>query len=602
MLILKRLKWSNCFSYGDNNELNLAAAPLTQLVGANGAGKTSISLMIQEILYGKNSKNIKKQDITNNKSGKKGYSICLFFEKDGIDYSVHLTRTTSLKFKLYRGEEDISSHTSLNTYKTLAEIIGIDDFKVFCQLIYQHSTDSLDFLTATDTNRKKFLISLLQLERYTELHEHFKDKAKVLSSDISSLEGGISTVESWIDNHKDMDFMKRELLEVPEVDPNLSLKINKLEQDILNINSINKKIVTNNGYKKSLSEISSDYYLRSAPQPPTVSSNDLKNKITVLSHDAHRIESKIKKLAAASGTCPECLQEIDETTVRGMLQDESDKLNHLRKEISKLSHLQHEALEREREIRKHEHQNSEFVRLNQLIDNSLPSETLDKNNLNQELNQLKRELTQQQLAANEVEKENIKIAQHNSKVDVVKEQLDKMKEKLHEENVKLVEKENLSYIIELLKKTFSTNGLVSYKIESSVKELEKKINKYLADLTYFQIYFKLSGEKLNIEVLDDIGNVTSMSNLSSGERARVNLATLLGIRSILSSLTNTKINLLFLDEITGSLDAEGKEKFTEILLNENLNTFFVSHEWTHPLVPQIHIVKEHHISRIENGR
>jgi len=58
---------------------------------------------------------------------------------------------------------------------------------------------------------------------------------------------------------------------------------------------------------------------------------------------------------------------------------------------------------------------------------------------------------------------------------------------------------------------------------------------------------------------------------------------------------------LFLDELTGSLDAEGKEKFTEILLQENLNTFFVSHEWTHPLVPQIHIVKEQHISRIENG-
>ena len=86
-----------------------------------------------------------------------------------------MTRNANLKFKLYRGEEDISSHTSLNTYKTLASIIGVEDFKVFCQLIYQHSTDSLDFLTATDTNRKKFLISLLQLERYTELHEHFKD-------------------------------------------------------------------------------------------------------------------------------------------------------------------------------------------------------------------------------------------------------------------------------------------------------------------------------------------------------------------------------------------------------------------------------------------
>ena len=347
-----------------------------------------------------------------------------------------------------------------------------------------------------------------------------------------------------------MDFMKRELLEVPEIDSNLNIKINKLEQDILNINSINKKIVTNNSYKKSLNEISSDYYLKNPPAPPSISSNELKDKMNVLSHDAHRVEAKIRKLKAAQGTCPECLQEVDEATVESMRSEEEKILFNLRKEVGKLKKLYDEALEREKEIRKHKHQNSEFIRLNQLVDNSLPAQTLDKGELTSEVTKLKRELTQQQLAVNEVEKENIKIAQHNSKVDVIKEQLDKMKEKLHEENVKLTEKENLSYVIELLKKTFSTNGLVSYKIESSVKELEKRINKYLADLTYFQIYFKLVGEKLNIEVLDDIGNITSISNLSSGERARVNLATLLGIRSILSSLTNTKINLLFLDDFS----------------------------------------------------
>jgi DNA repair exonuclease SbcCD ATPase subunit len=175
-----------------------------------------------------------------------------------------------------------------------------------------------------------------------------------------------------------------------------------------------------------------------------------------------------------------------------------------------------------------------------------------------------------------------------------------MKEDLKEKDIKLIEKENLNNILELLKKTFSTNGLVSYKIESSVKELEKKINEYLSELTYFQIYFKLSGEKLNIEVVDDIGNVTSISNLSSGERARVNIATILAIRNILSSLTSTKINLLFLDEVVGVIDTEGKEKLAEILLQENLNTFIVSHDWTHPLIPRINIIKEHHISRIEN--
>jgi DNA repair exonuclease SbcCD ATPase subunit len=601
MLTLKRLKWSNCFSYGDNNVLELDSAPLTQLIGANGAGKTSIALMIQEILYGKNSKNIKKQDIVNNKSGKKGYFICLFFEKDGVDYSVHLTRTSNLKFKLYRGEEDISSHTSINTYKSLAEIIGIDDFKVFCQLIYQHSTDSLEFLTATDTNRKKFLISLLQLERYTELHEHFKDKVRVLSGDISTLEGGVNTIKSWIEHNENMDFVKRDILVVPEIDKSLISKISNLEKDITNINSINRKIVINNQHKSALNKLDSKYYLEAAPAPPGISSNDIKSKISVLEHDTARIKKLISKIKETEGTCQACYQDIDEDKKVLMLQEQEDLLREINKKYREEKEEFEEVFQLENEIRKHKKIKEEFIKFNQLIDKSLPAQTLDKNQLQSEVEKFKRELKTSESLAKSIEEENRKIAAHNSKVDVVKDQLEKMKKDLHEKTVSLVEKENLSYILELLKKTFSTNGLVSYKIESSVKELEKTINKYLAELTYFQIYFKLAGEKLNIEVVDDVGNVTSMSNLSSGEKARVNLATLLGIRNILSSLTNTKINLLFLDELTGSLDAEGKEKFTEILLQENLNTFFVSHEWTHPLVPQIHIVKEQHISRIENG-
>ena len=159
MLTLKKLKWSNCFSYGDNNEIDFDKEPLTQLVGSNGAGKTSISLLLQEILYGKNIKNIKKQDITNNKTDKVGYWINLEFTKNGINYEIDLNRKSNLKLKLLQDGVDISSHTSLNTYKSINEIVGVADFKVFCQLIYQHSTDSLDFLTATDTNRKKFLIN-----------------------------------------------------------------------------------------------------------------------------------------------------------------------------------------------------------------------------------------------------------------------------------------------------------------------------------------------------------------------------------------------------------------------------------------------------------
>jgi len=36
-------------------------------------------------------------------------------------------------------------------------------------------------------------------------------------------------------------------------------------------------------------------------------------------------------------------------------------------------------------------------------------------------------------------------------------------------------------------------------------------------------------------------------------------------------------------------------------LEEQLNTFMVSHEWEHPLIEKIYINKENNISRIEHG-
>ena len=87
MITLKQLKWSNCFSYGSDNELLLNENTVTQIIGTNGMGKSSIPLIIEEILYNKNSKGIKKADIPN-RYVNDGYSIFLSFEKDGSDYSI----------------------------------------------------------------------------------------------------------------------------------------------------------------------------------------------------------------------------------------------------------------------------------------------------------------------------------------------------------------------------------------------------------------------------------------------------------------------------------------------------------------------------------
>ena len=155
--------------------------------------------------------------------------------------------------------------------------------------------------------------------------------------------------------------------------------------------------------------------------------------------------------------------------------------------------------------------------------------------------------------------------------------------------------------LEVLKKAFSTNGLIAYKIENLVKELEELVNTYLGELSdgRFTLEFVVSNDKLNVQITDN-GNIVDILALSSGELARVNTATLIAIRKLMSSISKSRINILFLDEVINVLDETGREKLVEVLLGEeNLNTYVVSHGWTHPLLEKIEVVKRENVSALE---
>ena len=136
MITIKELRWSNLFSYGANNKINFVHAPLTQLVGRNGHGKSSIALILEEALYNKNSKGIKKADILNRHVKDKTYTIELDFSRDDDNYTVKTTRGAQQTVKLLKNNRDISGHTATTTYKMIEDIIGIDH-KSFAQIVYQ---------------------------------------------------------------------------------------------------------------------------------------------------------------------------------------------------------------------------------------------------------------------------------------------------------------------------------------------------------------------------------------------------------------------------------------------------------------------------------
>jgi DNA repair exonuclease SbcCD ATPase subunit len=598
MITIKELRWSNCFSYGSDNTINFIKAPLTQLVGKNGHGKSSVALILEEVLFNKNSKGIKKADILNRYIKDKSYTIELDLERDGNEYTIKCVRGTQQTVKLLKNGIDISGHTATQTYKIIEDIVGIDH-KSFAQIVYQSNASSLEFLTSADTARKKFLIEILNLTKYTRAGEVFKEHSVELGKEISACQAKITTVNNWLDKYEKSDLTTKTLRPVETLDDSLGKRVAELELEIANVDKTNRKINQNNTYIEQLAGIN----ITNIPEPVDVKRiKECEQEATTLAKTIKDSEQFIAKLNKLHGVCPTCFSAIDETKVQQLVNEHRAIIDRAAGESFTCSLNFGVLSEKHKEHLEAVKRQEQWEKLHLLIDRELPNKVLDKNELQDQYNILARTLQETQQRIKIAEEHNTKAQQHNSRVETIKQQLQEMSEELEEHSFQLKIMNERMSILQVLTKTFSTTGLVAYKIECLVKDLEDITNRYLVDLSdgRFQIGFKVnSSDKLNV-VITDNGRDIDINALSGGEKARVNVATLLAIRKLMQTLSASRINLLILDETVEALDVDGKEKLVEVLLKEeHLNTFLVSHGFNHPLLEKVNVIKRSNISRIE---
>lgn len=596
MITLKTLKWSNCFSYGEANELDLSSTKLTQILGTNGVGKSSIPLILEEILFNKNSKGIKKADIPN-RDLNAGYAINLVFSKGSDEYEIDLNRRSSLKVKLLKNGEDISSHTATNTYKTIQDVLGID-FKTFTQVVYQNTNASLNFLTATDANRKKFLIDLLGLEKYVGMFEVFKEASREVEQEYSQIEGRIFTIEKWLENNKLTDTTPLQLVNIPKISEEDENEASSLMAEIKNISSTNRQISQNNQYKKLLKSINISE-IKAIEVDSFTSYDDLQSDLGALTGSISLSKKTIEKMEKLDNVCPTCEQPVSEDFKNKHILEEMEKIEISKNKYTDIQKKIKEIQEKNEKYKLKTAKEKEWQDLYRSIDESLPSSLVDEDELKNRLDVVKDKLDAQKREIQKLQKENEHRAAHNARIEVILSQSDEFSSQLKTLQEKHNSLSNRKGNLEILKKAFSTNGLIAYKIENLVKELEELTSEYLAELSdgRFTLNFAVNNDRLNVEITDN-GKIIDILALSSGELARVNTATLLAIRKLMSSLSSTKINVLFLDEVMTVLDETGKERLVEVLLEEDLNTYLVNHGWSHPLLEKVEIVKDKNISRL----
>ena len=100
MITIKKLNWDNWFSYGEGNSLDFTDAKVTQITGKNGSGKSSIPVILGEVLTGKNSFGKTKQKLFNRYIDKPTLFAELTLDKDGTEYLIRYIRKSVIWFLL----------------------------------------------------------------------------------------------------------------------------------------------------------------------------------------------------------------------------------------------------------------------------------------------------------------------------------------------------------------------------------------------------------------------------------------------------------------------------------------------------------------------
>ena len=610
-IVLNTLKFSNMFSYGEQeNIIKFNKNKITQLTAPNGSGKSSIALILQEVLFNKNIKGIKKADLLNRWTKSKNWWAELEFSIDKENFCITVERTgikSNVKFiqQVNSNILDISEHKILDTYKTIQELIGLD-FNIFSQLTYQSSIDLLEFLKATDTNRKKFLINLFNLEKYIKIGEVLKVKISNIEKELAILQGEIKTIESFLNHTKIPE--KINFIEIPKLDEDILKSLAFLEKEVKEYEQTCKKIDRNNFYIKERDTLKFNMSMKIPITDPNMFSDleKINQEITKVKLHKQSIEKSLMNIDI-SDTCYACGQTIDNSQSKQLHNDLDKDLLETVLKIESWSEEKIYAQDRvdtyQEDMQKYNDNQKKverFEQLSQLIDIELSLEHPNYSQLQNDLHSTQKQVITNTEKIQNATDHNQKVSIHNAKTDALVEQKEHFLSRQINVKNDIINLSNKLNNLIILRKAFSTSGIVAFKLENLTKELEETINFYLSSLSdgQFQVSFRLDKEKLNI-IVSNNGIDTPIETVSGGEFSRIQTAILLAIRNLLSKLGGSSVNLLFLDEITGVLDDEGKEKLIEVLSEEkDLNVFLISHDFTHPLIDKISITKQDNISTI----
>tara|TARA_B100001939_G_scaffold331586_1_gene329740 strand:+ start:15539 stop:17254 length:1716 start_codon:yes stop_codon:yes gene_type:complete len=546
MIVFQKIRWRNFLSTGNSfTEVDFRSAPTTLIVGANGAGKSTILDALTFVLYNKPFRKISKGQLVNSVNEKECI-VEIEFDINDRQYKV-IRGIKPNVFEIHcNGEIWNQEASAVDQQKHLEEGILKLNYKSFTQTVILGSATFVPFMQLSSSNRRDIVEDLLDIKIFSSMGSILKDKIRQANQDIRELslqkdltEEKISMQKSFI---KNLDERGKANIE------NKKSKIGDLSKDIDDLMADNR----------TLNENISDVY-----QPQLQELSDPTKSLRRMNGVKAKLEQKIQNITKEhkffkdNSVCPTCGQDIEEqfrVNKVGEIEDQVQEINTAYKALKKT-------------ISDEQDREKEFAQLSKLISDTTHGISTNNTKISEYQKQTRS-------LESEIQEIASQIANRNSERDALK---------LLEKELKSVEKnksektESISYL-DFSHSLMKDSGVKSKIIKRYLPVMNKQINMYLQQMDFY-INFTLD-EEFKENIKSPIHENFSYDSFSEGEKMRIDLALLFTWRDIARLKNSSSTNLLILDEIfDSSLDVTGTDEFTKIVRYaiKDANVFIISH-------------------------
>jgi DNA repair exonuclease SbcCD ATPase subunit len=565
---------------GDNRD--------TQAAISNGAGKTSIFHALGWVLFGKTA------------DGDAGDDILRIGTTAGwgsVEFGPYMVRRARAKrdselslqdMRLPEGKRDISGATMKDTQALICKLLGLD-FKTFRNTVLyaQEGSDQFASPGTADAERKLVLKKILNLEQLEGAQKAVKARAAALAEERKPHDRNLIAWKAEFEALREPAAAPADVAaQVAELKKRVTKKP-KLVKLLAQVDGVLEELAATRKHVDDLRNEMRDFQVKAAKADAEASS---------AKKEAARLEGEVHGFTKA-GNCPTCGTPANTAHVK----------NHVDKLMGELGDARFNVETYHNRALSMRDQ----AKATQAKVGDLEKELAEERTWRQKSTELRGELKAAEMATADLTRLERAAAQEKAEKEARAARRAELQTGFAAALKEVERIEEDGRHLEFWTRGFGNQGLISFVLDSVVPELTDRLNYWLRILTDGDItarvdtQAKLKGggtrDKMSFELT--IEGVTGAPP-STGQKKKLVLAGNIALGELLANRENAAIDLMLLDEVLDGLDAAGRARVADLLLElrkTHSSIFVISHD---PAIVQlfeqtITVIKEGGVARLE---